>query len=349
MPVGTKASVKTMSSEDLAEIGAEIILANTYHLFIQPGLDVLEACGGVHKFMNWDRPMLTDSGGFQIFSLQGITRVTDEGAHFSSYLDGRKIFFTPEEAMRVQQVIGADIIMAFDECTSYPVDEKRALESVIRTSKWAKRCSDFFYENNQKEQALFGIIQGSVFPDLRKKSREEITALPFDGFAVGGLSVGEPLPRMFEILEGVAPLLPEDKPRYFMGLGTPAEIVKSVDMGVDMFDCVMPTRVARNGLFFTSEGRIQIRNARFKTDFTPPDPACSCKVCRSYTRAYIRHLVKNSEILGLRLTTYHNLYYLLDLMAKIRTSLEQGTFSKLRDTVIGVYGKDEEIPEESGG
>jgi len=339
MPVGTRAAVKTMISQDLLELDAQIILANSYHLFLQPGLEVIELAGGIHKFMNWNRPVLTDSGGFQIFSLKGLTRVNDDGVRFSSHIDGRKFFLTPEDVIKIQQIIGADIIMAFDECVSFPSTEKKVLQSVVRTTKWAKRCIDFFKKNKSKEQYIFGIVQGGIYPELRKKSIREITDMPFDGFAIGGLSVGEPLSDMFEILSLTVNNLPYDKPRYFMGLGTPLEIIKAVEMGIDMFDCVMPTRVARNGLFFTSKGRLQIRNANFKTDFSPPDPECSCKVCQNYTRSYIRHLIKSNEISGLRLTTYHNLHYLLKLMVKIRESIEGGFFNELKEQIEVIYGK----------
>ena len=334
MPVGTRATVKTMDREELAEVGAEIILANTYHIFIQPGLDVIEKAGGIHPFMAWDKPVLTDSGGFQIFSLGHLTKVTDESAVFKSYLDGRRITFTPEDAIRAQQSIGADIIMAFDECTSWPIEQKRCLESVIRTTKWARRCADFFYKDNPKQQAMFGIVQGSVFPELRQRSLKEITELPFDGIAVGGLSVGEPLEVMSEVLRGIAEGLPEEKPKYFMGLGTPREILFAVDQGIDMFDCVMPTRVARNGLLFTTEGRIQLRNSVHRLDFGPPDPACGCKVCRTYSRAYIKHLIKCNEILGLRLATFHNLHYLINFVKEIRKAIKGNYFEEFRDEMM---------------
>jgi len=334
MPVGTKGTVKTMSPEELQEIGAEIILGNNYHLYIQPGLDVIEEMGGLHKFINWNKPILTDSGGFQIFSLSPITKITDDGAKFQSYLDGHRIFFTPEAAIKSQQIIGADIIMALDECTTYPISHKKALEAVIRTTKWAKQCSNYFYDNNYKKQALFGIIQGSVYPDLRQKSLQELTDLPFDGFAVGGLSVGEPLDLMLNILKDVTPQLPESKPHYFMGLGTPLEIINSINLGIDMFDCVMPTRVARNGLLFTSEGRIQIRNNKFRLDEKPIDTNCKCKVCQNYSRAYIRHLIKNKEILGMRLATYHNLYFLIDFVKQIRKAIKQNYFVQFREATI---------------
>jgi len=334
MPVGTKATVKTMSPEELKKMGADIILSNAYHLVIQPGLDILEQAGGIHKFMNWDRPVLTDSGGFQMFSLSRLTKVNDDGVIFRSYLDGRKINFTPEEAIRAQQTIGADIIMAFDECVSYPVTPKRSLESVIRTTKWAKRCIKWFQETNNKKQAMFGIIQGSVFPDLRKKSLSELTRMPFDGFAIGGLSVGEPQELMLSVLKETAPGLPEGKPRYFMGLGTPLELVHAIDAGIDMFDCVMPTRVARNGLMFTSQGRIQIRNNQYRNDFGPPDAECRCPTCRNFSRAYIRHLIKNREILGMRLTTYHNLYFLINLTRQIRKAINNGYFMDFREMIL---------------
>lgn len=334
MPVGTKGTVKAMSAEELHTIGAEIILGNTYHLFIQPGMEVMEKAGGLHKFMNWKSPILTDSGGFQMFSLSKITKITDEGVRFQSYLDGRRIWFTPEEAIKIQQIIGADIIMAFDECTPYPITPKKALTSVIRTTKWAKQCCDYFYQNNYKKQALFGIVQGSVFTELRDKSLRELKAMPFDGYAIGGLSVGEPVEEMLKILRYTAPKLPENKPHYFMGLGTPVELIRAVDQGIDMFDCVLPTRVARNGLLFTMNGRIQLRNTRFRTDLGPIDPECSCFVCKNHSRAYIRHLVKNREILGMRLATYHNLHFLIDLMKKTRNAINRGYFPEFLDMII---------------
>lgn len=334
MPVGTKASVKTMSGPELEEIGAEIILGNNYHLFIQPGLEVLEKAGGIHKFMDWKKPVLTDSGGFQVFSLSKLSKITDDGVKFQSHFDGQSFFFDPETAIKSQQTIGADIIMAFDECTAYPIEHKRALEAVIRTSKWAKRCCDWFYANNRKKQAMFGIVQGGVFKDLREKSLKEITSLPFDGIALGGLSVGEPIDEMLEILRFIAPKMPFEKPHYFMGLGTPLELINAIDQGIDMFDCVMPTRVARNGLFFTSQGRVQIRNSGFRDDFKPVDPECKCKVCQHHSRAYIRHLIKCGEILGFRLASYHNLYFLINLVKEARKAIERGYFPEFREMII---------------
>ena len=334
MPVGTKATVKTMSAEELKEIGAEIILGNNYHLYIQPGLELMELAGGINKFMAWDRPVLTDSGGFQVFSLSKDNKITDDGVMFQSYHNGDRIYFDPETAIRSQQVIGADIIMAFDECCHYPIEHDVALASVVRTSKWAKRCCDWFYAHNEKEQAMFGIVQGSIFEDLREKSLREITALPFDGIALGGLSVGEPMDVMLKVLKHIAPQMPEAKPHYFMGLGTPIEIINAIDQGIDMFDCVMPTRVARNGMCFTSEGRVQLRNAQYRTDLKAIDPNCKCKVCQTHSRAYIKHLIKNSEILGFRLASYHNLYYLVNFVKEIEKAIDGGFFPEYKEMIV---------------
>jgi len=323
MPVGTQATVKTLTPEDLYEIGADIILSNTYHCYLRPGEELIEKAGGLHGFMNWKRGILTDSGGFQVFSLSKLRKISDEGVHFKSHIDGSRHFLTPEKVMDIEQRLGADIAMCFDECAPYPSTYEEALKAVERTTLWAERCRQ---SHNREDQALFGIIQGNVFPDLRTKSAEEITALDFPGYAIGGLSVGEPKEDMYSILELTDELLPREKPRYLMGVGTPEDLLEGVKRGVDMFDCVLPTRLARHGSAYTHEGRITIRNASYAEDFNPVDSECDCYVCRNYSRAYIRHLIKAEEMLAHRLLSYHNVYFLVKLMEKIRTALKRGEF-----------------------
>jgi queuine tRNA-ribosyltransferase len=328
MPVGTQATVKTLSPEDLDAIGAEIILSNTYHLFLRPGHELIREFGGLHSFMNWNRPLLTDSGGFQVFSLADLRKVTDEGVTFQSHIDGgAKHFITPEYAVEIQEALGADIIMAFDECIPYPATRDYAQESLERTHRWAKRCRE---AKKNTGQALFGIVQGGMYPDLRKRSAETLVDIGFDGYAVGGLSVGETKPLMYEMLEATVPHLPENQPRYLMGVGTPEDLVEGVDRGIDMFDCVMPTRNARNGTFFTSFGKLVIRNSRYERDKDPIDPACGCSTCRNFTRAYLRHLFNAGEVLALRLGTIHNLFFYLNLMSGIRSSIEKGQFKEFK-------------------
>jgi queuine tRNA-ribosyltransferase len=328
MPVGTQASVKTLSPADLREIGAEIILSNTYHLFLRPGHELIRDFGGLHGFMNWDRPVLTDSGGFQVFSLAELRKVTDEGVTFQSHVDGgAKHFITPEYAVEIQEALGADIIMAFDECIPYPATRDYAQESMDRTHRWAKRCREAKKETGQ---ALFGIVQGGMYPDLRKRSAETLVDIAFEGYAIGGLSVGETKPLMYEMIEATEPHLPADKPRYLMGVGTPEDLVEGVDRGIDMFDCVMPTRNARNGTFFTSFGKMAIRNSRYERDKGPLDPECGCYTCRTFSRAYLRHLFNAGEVLALRLGTIHNLTFYLGLMCRIRKSIEEGRFKEFK-------------------
>lgn len=324
MPVGTRATVKAMAPEELKQIGAQIILSNTYHLYLRPGHDLIKEAGGLHKFMNWDRPILTDSGGFQVFSLSEMRKVSDEGVEFRSVIDGTTHFFTPEKVMEIEEAIGADIIMVLDECVQYPIDKGYALEALKRTYDWAKRCK----RAHKTDQALFGIVQGSTYEDLRRQSAELTVELDFPGYAIGGLSVGEPLSLMLEILDYTVPLLPREKPRYVMGLGDPNSLIESVARGVDMFDCVLPTRVARNALAMTSVGKLNMRNAKFAKDFTPLDPNHNCYTCRNYTRAYIRHLVKAGEILAARLLTWHNLAYLVDLMKEARTAILEDRYAE---------------------
>ncbi|HLV09325.1 MAG TPA: tRNA guanosine(34) transglycosylase Tgt [Halanaerobiales bacterium] len=327
MPVGTQATVKSMTSEELKEVGSEIILSNTYHLYLRPGSKLISRAGGLHNFMHWDKPILTDSGGFQVFSLSELNKITDEGVIFQSHLDGSRHFISPEISMEIQMELGADIIMAFDECTPYPAEHEYVNESLERTISWARRSKKAM---TNTDQTLFGIIQGGVYKDLRLKSVEELLKIDFPGYAIGGLSVGEEKELMLEVLDYTVPVLPEGKPRYLMGVGAPEDLVEGVMRGIDMFDCVLPTRIARHGVVFTHQGRITIRNAEFAEDFGPLDPECNCYVCKNYTRGYIRHLIKRREILGVRLTTYHNLFYLLDLMKRIREAIQKDKFLEFR-------------------
>lgn len=336
MPVGTQATVKTMAPEELKEMGATIILGNTYHLYMRPGHKLVEKAGGLHRFMNWDRSILTDSGGFQVFSLADLRDISEEGVHFRSHIDGSRHFISPEKAVEIQNSLGSDIMMAFDECPPYPCDYDYAKKSMNITARWAERCLKA--HKNTEGQALFGIIQGSVFKDLRRESARQITSLGFPGYAVGGLSVGEPKDIMYEMLEEVVPLMPADKPRYLMGVGSPDSIIEGVIRGIDMFDCVLQTRIARNGTAMTSRGRVVIRNAAYAEDFSPLDPECDCYTCTNYTRAYIRHLLKAGEILGLRLTTFHNLYFTMRLMDKIREAIEGDYLPEFRDEFFAKYG-----------
>lgn len=334
MPVGTQATVKTLSPEDLYAIGADIILSNTYHLYLRPGEDLVEKAGGLHKFMNWKRGILTDSGGFQVFSLSKLRKISDEGVYFNSHIDGSRHFLTPQKVMEIEQKLGADIAMCFDECAPYPCTYEYAEEALRRTSLWAKICRE---HHKKEDQALFGIVQGSVFDDLRRKSAEDIVSLDFPGYAVGGLSVGEPKSEMYRILELTHKLLPEDKPRYLMGVGAPEDLVEGVKRGIDMFDCVLPTRLARHGTAFTHQGKITIRNASFAEDFSPIDPKCDCYVCKNYSRAYIRHLIKAEEMLAHRLLSYHNIYVLVKLMKNIRNAIKEERFGEFYDNFFQEY------------
>ncbi|MBP2652880.1 MAG: Queuine tRNA-ribosyltransferase [Firmicutes bacterium] len=328
MPVGTQASVKAMSPEELIGMGADIILSNTYHLFLRPGHELVAEAGGLHSFMNWKRGILTDSGGFQVFSLGPLRKITEEGVTFRSHIDGSKQFLSPEKATEVQMALGADIIMAFDECVPYPADYDYAKASTDRTTRWAERC---LAAHNRKDQALFGIVQGGMYKDLRTRSAQELVSLGFPGYAIGGLSVGEPKPLMYEMLEHTVPQLPEGKARYLMGVGTPDCLVEGVMHGVDMFDCVFPTRVARNGTVMTNKGRLVIKNAEYARDLNPIDEECGCYACQNFSRAYIRHLFKAEEIFGLRLATIHNLYFLLSFMKKMRQAILEDNFLAFRD------------------
>ncbi len=335
MPVGTTGTVKAMTMRDLKEIGAPIILGNTYHLYLRPGLEVIKKAGGLHKFISWDRPMLTDSGGFQVFSLKGLRKVTDEGVVFQSFLDGSEHNFTPEKVMEIENILGADIIMTFDECVPNPCEKEYAVKALERTTEWAKRCRK---THNSKDRALFGIIQGSVFPDLRARSAKEITALDFEGYAIGGLSVGENKDQMYGMIDVVEPFMPENKPRYLMGVGTPEDIWAAVERGVDMFDCVMPTRIARNGGIYTSGGRIIIRNSTYSSDFGPLDPECDCYVCKTFSKAYLRHLISSGEITAMQLNTLHNLSFMIKLLATIKTAIKEDRFLEAKEEFFNKYG-----------
>ena len=337
MPVGTQATVKSLTPEDLKEkVNAEIILSNTYHLYLRPGQDIVRQAGGLHKFMNWDRPILTDSGGFQVFSLGDLRKITEEGVEFKSHLDGSKHVFTPESVMKTEEDLGADIIMAFDECVGYPATYEYTRKSMERTTRWAKRCKDA--HKNIEEQSLFGIVQGGMYKDLREQSAKDLVAMDFPGYAVGGLSVGEDLETMKDILQFTTPFLPKDKPRYLMGVGSPDYLLEAVLAGIDMCDCVLPTRIARNGTAFTSSGKVVVRNATYERDFTPLDPECDCYTCKNYTRAYIRHLVKANEILGIKLLSIHNLKFLTNLMKNVRIAIENDNFGSFKEEFYKKYG-----------
>ncbi len=324
MPVGTYGTVKAMTPEELREIGAEIILGNTFHLMLRPGTEVIQAHGDLHDFMHWQGPILTDSGGFQVWSLGDLRKITEQGVKFSSPVDGSKVFVGPEESIAVQHALGADIIMIFDECTPYPATQQQARESMELSLRWAARCKQ---AHGDHPSALFGIIQGGMYPQLRDISLDGLQAIGFDGYAIGGLSVGEPKEDMFRVLNHLQDRLPKDKPHYLMGVGKPEDLVEAVRRGVDMFDCVMPTRNARNGYLFTSRGMLRIRNSKFRTDTGPLDADCGCYTCRNYSRAYLRHLDKTGEILGARLNTIHNLYYYQQVMQGMRNAIEAGALA----------------------
>ncbi len=335
MPVGTQASVKGVSPDELHDLGAGIILSNTYHLFLRPGMDLIREAGGLHKFMHWDRAILTDSGGFQVFSLGDLRKITEEGVTFRSHIDGSKKFLSPEVSMEVQMALGSDIVMAFDECVPYPADYNYAKQSTERTIRWLQRCKEAMTAPNQ---GLFGIVQGGMHKELREWSARETTAMDLPGYAVGGLSVGEPKELMYEMLEYSTSLLPQDKPRYLMGVGTPDCLVEGVQRGIDMFDCVYPTRVARNGMAMTWTGRLVMKNAQFTHDHTVLEEGCGCYTCRNgYTRAYIRHLVRANEIFGLRLLSLHNLYFLQEFMRRMRQAILEDRFTEFRSDFFNHY------------
>lgn len=329
MPVGTCGTVKAMTPEEVSASGAQIILGNTFHLFLRPGLDIIKQHGGLHNFMHWQGPILTDSGGFQVFSLAKIRKLKEEGVTFRSPIDGNEVFLSPEISMQIQHVLGSDIVMAFDECTPFPATYTQARESMELSMRWALRSKNAHGKNSA---ALFGIIQGGIFPDLREKSLQELIAIDFPGYAIGGLAVGEPKEEMLKILEFITPKIPKEKPRYLMGVGTPQDLIDAVKRGVDMFDCVMPTRNARNGQLFTSQGLVKIRNSQYKNDLRPADENCECYTCKNYSRAYLHHLAKCHEILGAHLNTTHNLFFYQKLMADLRTAIEEGRLMSFRAT-----------------
>jgi queuine tRNA-ribosyltransferase len=373
MPVGTQGSVKAVSSQELGELNAQIVLGNTYHLFVRPGLDVIKHFGGLHHFMNWDGPILSDSGGYQIFSLAKLRKITEEGVHFQNHVDGTPAFVSPEIAMEIQATLGSDIAMVLDECPPWPCEYEYAARSMELTKRWARRCKDWHEENTERRtpnverpidepieagvspadpnsaantadttkteyrQLVFGIVQGATFPELRKQSAMAAVEIGFDGYAIGGVSVGEPEEEMMRAVESSAPFLPEDKPRYAMGLGTPPQLLELIARGMDMFDCVLPTRLARNGTAFSAAGTLNLKNAEFARDKDPIDPGCTCPACLGYARGYIRHLVKAEEILGLRLITLHNLHFYLNLMRQARNAIENGTFNELRFNFLADY------------
>ena len=336
MPVGTYGTVKAMTPEELRATGAEIILGNTFHLWLRPGPDTVQALGGLHRFMHWDGPILTDSGGFQVWSLAELRKLSEEGVAFASPINGDRVFLSPESSIEIQHALGSDIVMQFDECTPYPATEQEAAESMRLSARWASRCRTRFDDlrcdpqqqtvGTAPDPALFGIVQGGMHPALRRESLARLTEIGFEGYAVGGLSVGEPEAERLKVLDAVGPVLPAAHPHYLMGVGTPRDIVEAVRRGIDLFDCVMPTRNARNGHLFTSEGVIKIRNARHRADPAPLDPQCACETCRNYSRAYLHHLDRCNEILGARLNTIHNLHYYLQLMRRIRSAIEEGRF-----------------------
>ena len=337
MPVGTQATVKSMTPEELKEeVKAQIILSNTYHLYLRPGHKLVEQAGGLHEFMRWDRPILTDSGGFQVFSLSDLRSISEEGVEFKSHLDGSKHMFTPESVMEIENSLGADIIMAFDECCPYPSTYEYAKNSMERTTRWAERCKKA--HKKSENQGLFGIVQGGMYKDLREKSAKDLVEMDFPGYAVGGLSVGEPLELMCEVLEHTTQFLPENKPRYLMGVGTPDYLLEAAIRGIDMCDCVLPTRIARNGTAMTWNGKVVVRNATYEKDWGPLDSECDCYTCKNYTRAYIRHLVKTNEILGIRLLSIHNLRFLTKLMERVREEIEKDNLGTFKEEFYKRYG-----------
>ena len=335
MPVGTQASVKGISPQELRALNAGIILSNTYHLYLRPGHELIREAGGLHRFMNWDGAILTDSGGFQVFSLSKLRKITEEGVQFRSHIDGSKHFLSPEKVMEIETALGADIIMAFDECVPYPADYEYTKKSMYLTSRWAERCLKAHTQTQQ--QALFGIVQGGMYADLRKISARDLVSLDFPGYGIGGLSVGEPAELMYQMLEETVPVLPENKPRYLMGVGSPDYLIEGAIRGIDMFDCVLPTRIGRNGTVMTSKGRVIVRDAKYSRDFTPMDEECSCFACRNHTKAYVRHLLKAGEMYGLRLTTIHNLSFLTNLMKSIRCAILEDRLLDFRKEFYAKY------------
>lgn len=338
MPVGTRATVKAMNNDELKSIGSQIILSNTYHLYLKPGQEIIRKADGLHKFMNWDKPILTDSGGFQVFSLSKTREITEEGVQFRSHIDGSKHFISPEKSMEIQNDLGSDIMMAFDECVPYPASYEYTEDSMKRTLRWLKRCKD--YHKNTDKQNLFGIIQGGMYKDLREYSAKNTIDFDLPGYAIGGLSVGEPRDLMIDLLDFTTDFMPENKPRYLMGVGTPDYLFEAVEHGVDMCDCVLPTRIARNGTALTSKGKLVVKNAKYKDDFSALDDNCDCYACKNHTRAYIRHLLNVDEILGARLLSIHNLRFLIKLMENIRKSIEEDRYLEFKDEFYRNYGYD---------
>ena len=344
MPVGTQGTVKAISTQELKDIGAEIILGNAYHLYLRPGLDIIEKAGGLHKFMGWDRPILTDSGGYQIFSLATLRKLSDEGAEFSSHIDGSKHFISPEKAIDIQRILGSDIMMILDECVHYPAARDYVEQSLALTTKWARRAKEYFRDTGNGlrdagKHLLFGIVQGSTYLDLRKKAVEDLLKIGFDGYAIGGVSVGEPENLIHEVAAYTADLLPQDKARYSMGLGMPTDIVEAIANGIDMFDCVVPTRNGRNGQAFTWDGELQLRNAEHKEDFRPIDEKCDCFACKNHTRGYIRHLFNTQELLGLRLVSLHNLHFYVKLIQLSREAIREDRFNVFKESFLKRYNK----------
>lgn len=336
MPVGTKATVKAMSSHELEDIGSQIILGNTYHLHLRPGEELIQEMGGLHQFMNWKKPILTDSGGFQVFSLSALNKITEEGVTFRSHLDGSKLFISPEKSMQIQMALGSDIIMAFDECLKYPATDKQIEDSLSLTTRWLKRCKQAM---TRETSLLFGIVQGGLSLKHRLQSMEQVCELDLPGYALGGFSIGEPPEMMHALLPDVAPKMPANKPRYLMGVGTPTDLIIAIDSGIDMFDCVMPTRNARNGTLFTWDGKVSIKRQQYAKDARPLDEKCGCYTCKNYSRAYLRHLFMSDEILGARLNTYHNLFFYLDLTRQARMAIKNGTWNQFRDQALTQFSK----------
>ena len=339
MPVGTQGTVKALSNDELKRCNVEIILGNAYHLYLRPGMDIMKKAGGLHSFMGWDRPILTDSGGYQIFSLAKLRKLTRDGAEFSSHIDGSKHFITPEKAIEIQGILGSDIMMMLDECVHYPAARDYVEQSLELTTAWARRSKEYFSFPGKGKQLLFGIVQGGTYPDLRKKAADDLIRIGFDGYAIGGVSVGEPRALMHEVSEYTASLLPENKPRYLMGLGTPPDMLEAISNGIDMFDCVVPTRNGRNGQAFTWDGDLQLRNSEYKEDFTPIDPTCGCFTCKTHTRAYIRHLFNTDELLGLRLVSLHNIYFYVKLIQLAREAITEDCFLAFRNNFTERYNK----------
>lgn len=343
MTIGTVGAIKGLIPSEVGDLGGQVILSNTYHLHLRPGEDIVEKAGGLHKFMNWDGPILTDSGGYQVFSLSGIRKLSEEGVEFQSHLNGEKIFLTPEKAVEIQLKLGSDIIMVLDECPAADKDRWYVEQSLELTTRWARRCREKFSISksqfpNSNKRLLFAIVQGGMHGDLRRKSAEQLMEIDFDGYAIGGLSVGEPNEVMYKILDEITPVLPKDKPRYLMGIGTPQDILEAVERGVDMFDCVLPTRNARHGHLYTSQGIVRIKKAQFKEDFTPLDPECVCYTCKNFTKAYLRHLFVANELLALRLNTLHNVAFYLNLMKNIRQAIEEDRFGEFKNEVLRKFG-----------